>query len=235
MYQQFEMDKRYLKAVTFSFDDGNESDIKLVELLNKYNLKCSFNLNSGLIGKEDNWLYKDKFMVRKLNPFREELYEGHEVCVHGLLHRGAPGLTDEELYEEFHQDKVNLEERFGYEIKGSAYAYGAYDDRTIEMLQKIGIRYCRTVESTWDFKPQRDMYRYKATGHFQDKDIFDKIEAFLNSSSDAPRILYIWGHSYEGDGDDAWDRLEKIFRMVSGREDVLYGTNTQVFEYFEMI
>ena len=39
-----------MKAVTFSYDDGVTQDIRLIELLNKYNLKCTFNLNSQRLG-----------------------------------------------------------------------------------------------------------------------------------------------------------------------------------------
>ncbi len=38
------------KAVTFSYDDGITQDINLVELLNKYGLKCTFNINSERLG-----------------------------------------------------------------------------------------------------------------------------------------------------------------------------------------
>ena len=40
-----------MKAVTFSYDDGVTQDIRLVEILNRYNLKATFNLNSELLGK----------------------------------------------------------------------------------------------------------------------------------------------------------------------------------------
>ena len=36
------------KAVTFSYDDGVTQDRQLVELLNRYGLKATFNLNSGI-------------------------------------------------------------------------------------------------------------------------------------------------------------------------------------------
>ena len=38
-----------MKAVTFSYDDGVTQDIRLVEILNRYNLKATFNLNSELL------------------------------------------------------------------------------------------------------------------------------------------------------------------------------------------
>ena len=39
-----------LKAVTFSYDDGVEQDKRLIQLLDRYGLKCTFNLNSGHLG-----------------------------------------------------------------------------------------------------------------------------------------------------------------------------------------
>ena len=46
------------KAVTLSFDDGVTQDRRLVELLNRYQLKATFNLNSACFGKtgKTTWL-----------------------------------------------------------------------------------------------------------------------------------------------------------------------------------
>ncbi len=45
-------DNKY-KALTFSYDDGVEQDRRLVKLFNQYNLKATFNLNSGMA-----WVFK---------------------------------------------------------------------------------------------------------------------------------------------------------------------------------
>lgn len=37
-----------LRAVTFSYDDANVADERLVDLFNRYGLKATFNVNSGL-------------------------------------------------------------------------------------------------------------------------------------------------------------------------------------------
>ena len=42
-----------MKALTFSFDDGLMQDIRLVEMFNKYGLKCTFNLNSARLGMQN--------------------------------------------------------------------------------------------------------------------------------------------------------------------------------------
>ena len=40
------------KALTFSYDDGEKQDVRLCELFNKYGMKGTFNLNSGLMTVE---------------------------------------------------------------------------------------------------------------------------------------------------------------------------------------
>ena len=39
-----------MKAVTFSYDDAVTQDQRLIQILNKYGLKCTFNLNSARFG-----------------------------------------------------------------------------------------------------------------------------------------------------------------------------------------
>jgi len=54
-------------------------------------------------------------------------------------------------------------------------------------------------------------------------------EKFLSLRADTPQVFYIWGHSYEMDYDsENWVRLEAFFRLISGREDIFYGTNREV-------
>lgn len=40
------------KALTLSYDDGVEQDIRLIEIMGKHGLKGTFNLNSGLYAEE---------------------------------------------------------------------------------------------------------------------------------------------------------------------------------------
>ena len=43
-----------LKAVTFSYDDGVRQDERLIEVFDKYCVKGTFNINSGILGSEEN-------------------------------------------------------------------------------------------------------------------------------------------------------------------------------------
>ena len=51
---------------------------------------------------------------------------------------------------------------------------------------------------------------------------------FLEMKPETPKIFYIWGHAFEFDIHNTWDRFEEFLAMISGREDIFYGTNAQV-------
>lgn len=216
------------KAFTLSYDDGVESDRKLLDIINYYRIKCTFNLNSGLIGDGGSWKNKD-FEVRRL-PLDglKELYAGHEIAVHGTKHLAPPELGEEELKEELLGDKKRLGELFGEAPVGMAYAYGAFDDRSVEYLASIGIKYARTVWDSLSFDLQTDLLRFRPTCHHDNEKVFELIDEFVNEPAEEPRLFYLWGHSYEFDANGNWERLEKICERVAGRDDVFFGTNKEV-------
>ena len=74
------------KAVTLSYDDGVRQDIRFARIVEAYGLKCTFNINSGMFGEKptDRRLTADEIKTNLLD-------KGHEVAVHGRLHR-APGV-----------------------------------------------------------------------------------------------------------------------------------------------
>ena len=55
------MSKR--KILLLSFDDGTIYDKRFVQLLNKYGIKATFNLNSGL--EDFIWHYEDRFPIHR--------------------------------------------------------------------------------------------------------------------------------------------------------------------------
>lgn len=226
----------YLKALTFSYDDGKEQDRRLVELFNQYGLRATFNLNSGLVGNGEVWYYKDILPTYRIG-FEEltELYQGHEIAVHGLTHMRLSEADKASAEREILEDKKNLEERFDQAVCGMAYACGEYTDEAIAIAKTAGIRYGRGIESTHSFDLETDMMRYRPTCHHYDERIFQMGEQFLNLVPDKPQIFYVWGHSYEFDLENGWEHIEKFCRMMSGRDDILYGTNREIFEYFGMI
>ena len=224
-----------MKAVTFSYDDGVTQDRRLIEVFNKYGLKGTFNINSGLLGTENVLTYGGKSVQHnKVSP--EEiaaLYKGHEVAVHTLTHPMLPSLPEEEIIRQVEGDRLKLSELCGYEVVGMAYPGGGvnFDLRVADIIAKhTGVKYARTTVSTFNFDLQKDLYIFAPTVHHNDTEHFMKaIDEFLSLTPDKPQLLYIWGHSYEFDFSDNWDFLEEICRKLSGRDDIFYGTNRECF------
>ncbi len=220
-----------MKAFTLSYDDGVESDRKLIDIINSYGLKCTFNLNSGILGTDDNWDCNG-FNVRRLpKEGIAQLYAGHEIAVHGYKHIATPEATLEEIRYEFEKDYHTLSEMFNTTPVGMAHAYGAYNDVVLAELRRLGIRYGRTVVDSLGFDLQDNLLEFRPTCHHSNEKVFDLIDEFLDTPSDKPQLFYLWGHAYEYDANNNWDRLVKICEKISGRDDVFYGTNREVFGF----
>ena len=100
------------KIFLLSFDDGTIWDKRFVQLLNKYGIKATFNLNSGL--EYFVWHYEDRFPIRRqVLADAVELYRGHEIASHSLHHHWLNTLTPPQLAREVGEDCAALKEIFG--------------------------------------------------------------------------------------------------------------------------
>lgn len=222
-----------MKAVTFSYDDGVTQDIRLIEILDKYGLKCTFNLNSERLGM-DGSLDREGVRVSHVKNKPSEvasIYKNHEVAVHTLTHPTLVGLEEDEIVRQVEQDRLNLSDLCGYEVVGMAYPNGPNDDRVAGIIRdKTGVKYSRTVTSTYNFDIQDNLYRFNPTvyHHREFDKMFELAKEFIELKTDTPKIFYIWGHAYEFDIHNEWDKFEEFCKLISGRDDIFYGTNTQV-------
>ena len=224
-----------LKAITFSYDDAVTQDIEFVELLAKYNLKATFNVNSELLGGHHILIRENKRVAHyKLHPSDVKgIYDGHEVAVHTLTHPHLPPLEEDEIIRQVEQDRLNLSEMVGYEVVGMAYPGGGVnnDDRVAEIIKNnTGVKYSRTITNSDSFDLQDNLYRFKPTVYHLD---FDKMmemgEKFINMAPDKPQIFYVWGHTYEFDyRSDYLAKFEEFLKLISGKSDIFYGTNKEV-------
>lgn len=219
------------KAITFSFDDGVTQDIRLIEILNKYGLKGTFNINSSLLGLPGNLGETNHTKVDASKV--KEIYAGHEVAVHTMTHPNLTMLNDETVIRQVDADRKMLSALCGYPVVGMAYPCGGVnnDERVATLIKNnTPIAYARTITSTHTFELQKEnLLRFNPTLHFLDERTEEIVEKFLNLETDEPQLLYIWGHSYELDYDEScWARFEKLCKALSGKEDIFYGTNKEV-------
>jgi len=225
-----------LKAVTFSYDDGVMQDVRLIELLDKYNLKATFNLNSGNFGIKPDLNLNGKIIKRDLVLADEvkERYKNHEVAVHTLTHPNLTECSDDEIVRQIEEDRKILSALVGYDVVGMAYPCGGInnDQRVAKIVEeKTKIKYARTITSTLNFDLQDNLYQVNPTVHsMADLDNWFRLaKEFIELKTDTPKIFYIWGHSYEFDySEERWGILEDFFKLISHKDDVFYGTNKEV-------
>ena len=233
---------RINKVFTLSYDDGVTQDKRLISILDKYGLKSTFNINSELLGK-DGELIREGKRVSHIKVMPEEVkdvYSGHEVAVHTLTHPLLTSLPENEVIRQVECDRNNLSFLCGYEVTGMAYPCGGVncnEEIAGIIKEKTGVTFSRTIISSYNFSLPENPYLLNPTVHHLDDE--EKINAladeFISSASAEPMLFYMWGHSYEFDIDDTWERFEKFCRKISGRSDILYMTNTEALKYFGVL
>lgn len=224
------------KALTLSYDDGVAQDIRLIEIMKKYGLKGTFNINSGLYAPEGTEYDSQKPNGRMTKSMCIDTYKnsGMEVAVHGLTHPFLEQLPATMQKYEVMQDRANLEKEFGAIIRGMAYPYGTYNDEVVETLRECGILYSRTVVSTENFEIPTDWLRMPATCHHNNPRLMELLNDFLADDwTQKAKLFYLWGHSYEFDSDNNWNVIEEFGEYIGNREDIWYATNMEVYEYVE--
>ena len=230
------------KAFTMSYDDGVRQDIRLAQICTRYGVKCTFNINSGLIHQEPGH--------RRLaaDEIREHLLgAGHEIAVHGFNHRAPGAQRPIAAIQDVLNDRLSLEKEFGGIIRGMAYPdsgitkihTGTGYETIRQILKDLGIVYSRSLSGDNDrFLLPEDWYNWIPTAHHNNPQVLEFAEKFVNFSYDKiysasrhPRLFYLWGHSYEFDNNDNWDRIEAILEIIAGKDDTWYPTNIELWEY----
>ncbi len=224
------------KALTLSYDDGVEQDIRLIDIMRKHGLKGTFNLNSGLYAQEGT-VYPAGQVHRRLSERAvTALYadSGMEVAVHALEHPRLESLPREAVAYQIVKDRENLEKQFGHIVRGMAYPYGTTSEAVVDVLRNCGIAYSRTVVSTGKFDLPTDWLRLPATCHHKDPELMNLARKFAEGKPNgAPWLFYLWGHSYEFEERDNWNVIEEFAAYLGGRDDVWYATNIEIYEYIE--
>lgn len=231
------------KAVTLSYDDGSKNDMRFARLLDKYGLKCTFNLNGEAL--RAGWNY-----CMTTDETKEYILKsGHEIAVHGFEHRAAGTLRPIEGIREVLDCRVELEERYGIIIRGMAYPDGgilgfvngaSYEDVKSYMKQ-LDIAYVRSLDTeTNDFSLPNDWYNWCPNIHHGSDRAEVLIKDFLSidrnpkghvQSDCAPCVFYMWGHSSEFQTEEDWAKIEGLCEKLAGKDDIWYATNIEIYDY----
>ena len=136
------------RAFTLSYDDGVEADRRLLGIIDKYGLRCTFNLNSTLFdcagwhGRMDE---EATYAAFSGGP--------HEVALHGARHIFLNKVPLPEAIREVALNRDWLEHKFGRIVCGMAYAYNGFNDDVKRVLKDLGGNTRTVPELLWKQSP----------------------------------------------------------------------------------
>lgn len=231
------------KAVTFSYDDGVSQDIRLAEMFTKYGLKGTFNINSELIGKPG----KNSNRLTSEEIKKHIIDKRHEIAVHGANHIASAAASPTLCLKDAFECRRRLEDVFDIIIRGMAYPDSGitapHNGNSYETVKNIltysGIAYSRSLGGDNDtFNMPTDFHKWMPTAHHKNPMLLEWIDNFNSirysterAKLNAPKLMYIWGHSYEFDTANNWELIEEICKKLSSRDDTWYATNIEIYDY----
>lgn len=222
------------KALTLSYDDGTVEDRRLVGILNRYGIKCTFNLNSNSLGRGETKDESGKVTEESAITLEElpTLYAGHEIATHGSNHTAPTDCGSVALYEVLEDRKV-FEKILPYLVTGHAYPFGRYSKDVIDMLKAAGIRYARTVVSTGGFRFPENFLEWHPTAHHADPKLMELAKRFCeNDDVEDAQLFYLWGHSFEFERANNWNVIEEFSSYMAGFSDSVWmATNGEIVDY----
>jgi hypothetical protein len=106
----------------------------------------------------------------------------------------------------------------------------------MNVLRACGIVYSRTVNSTHSFELPGQWLAWHPTCHHDDEKLMALADEFLAlkpSEIDRPKLLYVWGHTFEFERNGNWNRIREFMKKISGSGEIWYATNMEIYSYVQ--
>lgn len=239
--------------ITTSWDDGHALNLKLLELLNKYNLKATFYIQAKYIEEQTG---QDEIL---------KIAQTQEIGAHTFSHSNLTQLKPEQVKQEINLSKKKLEDLLARPAKMFAYPFGAFNPNIKQAVKQAGFLGSRTVQNfifnqpddTFKFGTSLHVYphplrkrdaehlhgpkvvlqplqkNYKAILKF--KLPFNSFFNWLNLAKNLfdyayqhGQLFHLWGHAWEIEKYNMWQELEQFFQYIKKHSNCVYLNNQQV-------
>jgi peptidoglycan/xylan/chitin deacetylase (PgdA/CDA1 family) len=251
-YKMAQSDSRCI--VVTSWDDGYFGDLKLAELLKRYNLQGTFYVPSsnrggmgqpGLSDSEICSLAADNF----------------EIGSHTVNHLNLAAIDIEQASREIRESKTKLSELTQKDVKSFCYPFGKYSESIVQLVRSVGYKNARTTRAFVVSKEeirQAGFFKIGCTLHARKRPILVKkaimkdayllkhpwtiplmnkfstwdllAKSLFDRAYHNRGVFHLWGHSWEIEKYGDWARLEDVFSYISKKKDVTYCTVSALAE-----
>lgn len=220
---------------TSSWDDGAVHDIKLAELLFKYDQQATFFI--PLNNSEKREVITPKQIA--------DISKHFEIGAHTVNHKFLTTLSNKESEYEIKQSKIELEAIIQLPVYGFCFPGGKYRQIHLEYFEQAGFRYARTV-NMFNHANTKNVINTTLQAYNHSKFTYFKhlikrgyiAEIVQNSAdilkcnswnnllktilhkhldNDSPEkitVIHLWGHSWEIEANDLWRELEIFLKYI---------------------
>lgn len=234
------------KYFTLSFDDGITQDLRLIEILKKYDVDCcTFFLNTGLMGANWEWVGQQfgRPDVTHLRFTEEELmsgiYNGFDMECHTSTHPSLKNLSKRRVQREIDDNVQMIRTIAGMTPVGMAWPGGdtEFNKQNIEtILDRTDIRFARCTTATYRFTLPDNFMRWRPSCSISDSNVLQLADEFLRADCTEDMLFYVWGHGYELDVYGTWDRFETLVsKIAEAAKDgsIVLVTNAEFYQLFK--
>ena len=234
-----------MKLITTSWDDGYPADIRLAELLGKYGMKGTFYIPRN----------NEEHKVMNENEIYE-LSKDFEIGGHTLNHKNLNKLNEKEIEYEVRGCFDWLKKMLSSDPVSFCPPYGKYSNESYSMITRAGFKVIRTTELLspylkYNIVPTTlqvfEHSRFTYLRHLLKRgnmpnlalwaksgcsaDIFRLLDHYMNYIELNGGCLHLWGHSWEIDEYDLWNKLELIFKHISSQKGFAYIRNMDLLTH----
>jgi len=219
------------KYVTISIDDGHPSDLRTVDLLNKYGLQATFYIPGSNAER-------DVMSTAQIRQIDQQFEVGSHTLHHVRLHR----LPEQECLREIVDGRKFSEDTVGHDVVSFCYPGGKFNRRVARLVEQAGFLAARTCRYflndyppdpfSWDISTYANTYpayvqlrhcllEYNFGGAYEYVTTFKSkvpwVAQFVCALEDVSRhggIAHLYFHSWEIDDNGEWDELESLFKTI---------------------
>jgi len=231
--------------VTTSWDDGHKLDIKLANMLQKYEIRGTFYIANRFLDARGILHLNEPFHLLSENEILQ-LSKYFEIGAHTVTHPNLTIIPLAEAEKEIIGSKQILEKILNEEIFGFCYPFGAYNSEIAEIVKKAGYKYARTTErfrievrdpflmgTTTHVCPHNWIRNLKILGAGRPtlRGLYDwatRAKIMFDRVYRSGGIYHLWGHSWEIEKFNMWDDFEEVLEYVCNKKGVSYLTNYEV-------
>lgn len=218
--------------ITTSWDDGHPMDLRVAALLAKHRISGTFYVPAAA--------ETETMSAAQLRELSSEF----EIGAHTLHHADLTGLTNSAAWQEIADSKAWVEHNTGVACMCFCPPGGRYGSQHQEMIRRAGYLGLRSVEllsldfpraragvlvmpTTVQAFPHRfstfaknaikrralgNLWRYVIHGCTAEWPVM--AESLLRHALLRGGVFHLWGHSWELQGTDQWQRLEHVLSLI---------------------